>query len=216
MQQPKVESLSQLASDLDRTVTGAEGQRTLLQGQVADVEARRSAAESLQETLSQASTVLQELEQAWRRSFESRLASVVSDGLTAVFGEDIKLRVESKTFRDATSMSLTLIQDGIEIEDPAEGTGGSVVTVLDVLLKILLLVSAPHLRRFIVLDEAFRMIEARHIPALGQLLRELSQRLGLQIILVSHEAEMLDVADVVYEVRDGTAVKIKDRQEERE
>ena len=62
-QRPKVESLSRLASDLDRTVTGAEGQRTLLQGQVADVEERRSSAESLQETLSQASAVLQELEQ---------------------------------------------------------------------------------------------------------------------------------------------------------
>jgi ABC-type sugar transport system ATPase subunit len=174
------------------------------------------AAELLQETLTAALAVLQELEGAWRRSFESRLSSVVSEGLTAIFGEEIKLEVKSTVKRDATSMQLVLTQGGIEIDDIVGGTGGSLVSVLDVLLKILLLVSAPDLRRVLVLDESFRMVEARHLPALGQLLRELSQRLDLQFILVSHETELLDAADVVYEVANGGVKLIKDRMEERE
>ncbi len=203
------------AANLDRIITGAEGQLDLLSTQRHEVEERRTAAESLQETLTDALAVLQELEGAWRRSFESRLSSVVSDGLTAIFGEEIKLEVKSAVKRDATSMQLVLTQGGIEIDDIVGGTGGSLVSVLDVLLKILLLVSAPDLRRVLVLDEAFRMVEARHLPALGQLLRELSQRLDMQFILVSHEAEMLDAADIVYEVANGGVKLIKSQHEER-
>ena len=208
--------LQSRAANLDRTITGAEGQLALLTSQQREVEERRTAAESLQETLTAALTVLQELEGAWRRSFESRLSSVVSDGLTAIFGEEIKLEVKSTVKRDATSMQLVLTQGGIEIDDIVGGTGGSLVSVLDVLLKILLLVSAPDLRRVLVLDEAFRMVEARHLPALGQLLRELSDRLSMQFVLVSHETELLDAADIVYEVANGGVKLIKSQHEERE
>ena len=212
----RLSSLSSRTSSADRTVTGAEGRRSLLQEQAASVLERKESAESLQETLTLALAVLQELEQAWRRSFEQRLSSVGSEGLSAVFGADIKMRVESKTFRDATSMKLMLIEDGIEIDEPADGTGGSVVMVQDVLLKILMLVSLPGLERVLVLDEPFRMIEARHLPALGQLLRQMWEQLGVQTIFTSHEPEMLDAADVAYEVRDGTVKRIKSQYEERE
>jgi hypothetical protein len=208
--------LSSRSATLDRIITRSEGRLALLTSQRQEVEDRRTAAESLQETLTAALAVLQELEGAWRRSFESRLSSVVSDGLTAIFGEEIKLEVKSTVKRDATSMQLVLTQGGIEIDDIVGGTGGSLVSVLDVLLKILLLVSAPDLRRVLVLDEAFRMVEARHLPALGQLLRELSQRLDMQFILVSHETELLDAADIVYEVANGGVKCIKSQHEERQ
>src|SRR3990167_4504309 len=123
----RLSSLSSRTSSADRTVTGAEGRRSLLQEQAASVLERKESAESLQETLTLALAVLQELEQAWRRSFEQRLSSVGSEGLSAVFGADIKMRVVSKTFRDATSLKLMLIEDGIEIDEPADGTGGRAV-----------------------------------------------------------------------------------------
>lgn len=208
--------LQSRAARVDRSITGTEGQLLLLTTQRHEVAQRHSRIELLLAVLTAALAVLQELEGAWRRSFESRLSSVVSDGLTAIFGEEIKLEVKSTVKRDATSMQLVLTQGDIEIDDIVGGTGGSLVSVLDVLLKILLLVSAPDLRRVLVLDEAFRMVEARHLPALGQLLRELSDRLSMQFILVSHETELLDAADVVYSVENGGVKLIKSQHEERE
>ena len=200
---------------IDRTVTEGEGQRNLLADQLAVSHERGNAAAQSEKLLNYGVTVLPELEQAWRTNFQTSLATVVSHGLTGVFGEEIKVTVEDRIVRDTASMELKLTHKGVEIGNILDGTGGSIVAVLNVLLHILLLVSVdPPLRRVLILDEPFRMVESRHLPAIGQLLREMSERLGIQFIIVSHERELEDAADIVHEVRPDGTVKVIHRRAE--
>lgn len=161
-------------------------------------------------------TTLVELEQAWRRSAERTLTAHASRGLSLVFGQDLRLSVETKTVRDMTSMVLKLKENGVDLDDIVESTGGSRVAVLDMLMNLMFLLSVqPPLEPLMVLDEPFGSIEDAHLPALGQLLREIHEQRGVQFIIVSHETELMDAADVVYEVGGGTVKLIKSSQEAR-
>ena len=61
----------------------------------------------------------------------------------------------------------------------------------------------------IILDEPFRFISRDLQARAGEILKMLSQKLGLQILMVTHIGEMIDIADKVFEVKknlDGRSV----------
>jgi len=215
-----VSDLKERVLRLAQTVAEGEGQVKLLERQIAEAATSADAAALQEKLLTYTNEVLLKMEGRWRQSHEQGLAKLLSQGLSATFSDDIQVSVRTSEVRGATSMELRLTQGGVEIGNIIEGTGGSIVSMLNVLLRLLLLVSIrPPITPLLVLDEPFRMVESRHLPALGQLLRELGERLGVQLVIVSHEEALQDAADMVYEVvpgPDGSMVKlVKSRREER-
>ncbi len=202
-------SLRTSYDDFDRQVAQFEGQAQLLDAQIDDAGHRLEEAEERYTTYEEARVALEEMEKAWRRQFEEKLSALVSHGLTAVFGEETRVTIETETKRSATHMTLKLTQGGVELGDIINSTGGSIVSILSVLLRVMLTVSVrPPLRRLIVLDEPLHgAVDPSHIPTFGTLLRELADRLGIQFIVVAHEVDLEEYADRVYEVvkADGTA-----------
>lgn len=59
---------------------------------------------------------------------------------------------------------------------------------------------ADRVRQIMILDEPLGMLSAEYQPAAGELLRKLAHELGIQIIVVSHNPEMLESADRAYEL----------------
>ncbi len=212
----RLSAITERTNLVDRSTTEAEGQLKLLVSQLEHARGQAQGAADEATLLTHVNDVLKEVEQNWRRSSEQTLADIISRGLSGVFDEEIKVTIESKVVRDTTSMTLKLEQRGVQIGNIIEGTGGSIVSVLNVLLLVWMLINVkPPLTRVLVLDEPFRMVESRHLPAIGQLLRELNERLGIQFIISSHEPELMDAADIVHEVQtDGTVKTIKTKQEE--
>ncbi len=217
------EQASASLAALEREVQRIETERATFQRLAREAGARQDEAQALAADLSQALVVLQNLEGTWRRGFEESLAALVSRGLTAVFGEAIRLNIENRIVRDvmSTELSLTLGEGPEELTTPIVGSaGGSVVNVLSVLLRLVLTVSArPPLRKVLILDEPFAFIDEYDMPeTVAALMRELADSLGLQFIVVSHEQALVEAADVAYEVtRKGSAAKvqrIRNRSEE--
>ena len=59
----------------------------------------------------------------------------------------------------------------------------------------------------LLLDETFSHVSESYLEPLSNLIKLVTDRLGIQVILVSHQDTLTAAADVVYEVRlvDGTA-----------
>jgi len=220
-----VSSPSANLKSLERVYWRLVNESDTLHRLIGEADARQSASLELSEALTEAQQILQNLEGAWRREFEKNLAALVSHGLTAVFGEPLALKVENRVVRDVLATELSLVRGaGTDaIETPVLGaSGGSVVNVLSLLLRVLLVISArPPLRRILILDEALEYLDEYSMPAaVGTLIRELAERLDLQFIIVSHEPALVEAADRAYEVTRGVGeatakIKlIKDRTKE--
>lgn len=59
----------------------------------------------------------------------------------------------------------------------------------------------PRTRNVIILDEPFKFLSENYQDQASSMLKELSSRLGLQFIIVTHEPILASYADRTFEVR---------------
>ena len=205
--------------ELRSKVAAWQGQAELLQSEIEEAHQEIDILNNRVDDHKEAIVILQELEKTWRGSFEEALASLGGQGLSAVFAKEMEVVLESSIKRGVASLDLALITEGLRTRIKG-AKGGSVAQVLAVLLRILLTISSrPPLRPLLILDEPFSQVSAEFRPALCEMLRNIIERLDAQYIFTSHEDELTDAADTVYQIKadgKGTAVQLKSREEIRE
>jgi hypothetical protein len=193
----------------------ALGSRERIVIQSANSHGKRKALAEEVEVLELTQALAIALEGEWRKSFESSLEEVVSDGLTLVFDEDTYLHIKSSIKNGASAISFS-------IETPRgetgimDCTGGSVVQITSFLLHLMVtLAHRPELRHVILLDEAFGGMQEEKVPVLARLLRQLVDDTGMQLLFVTQDRVYADVADVVIDVRSvGKVVVLKTERDE--
>ncbi len=167
--------------------------------------------------LEKAQQVLQLLEATWRGKYQEALAALGSQGLNVVFTDDTyEVLLESTVKRGVTNLDIILVKNGERVRLKG-GSGGSVVQVLAYLLRHIMTIShRPPLRKLKALDEPFSMLNRAQRPALGEMVKDITQRLDFQLIFSSDEDELVDVADMVIQVNPGGKVEcIKQGTEDR-
>ncbi len=204
--------LSQLRSGLAlvrQRVDGWRGQAKLLEGQLDRLLTQKVAEADVVDLKAKTQAVLLRLEETWRGHYQQAFASLGGQGINAVFADnEYEVLLESNVKRGVAGLDIILVKDGERVRLKG-GSGGSVVQVLAYLLRYFMTTSQrPEWRRMEALDEPFSMLAAEQRPALCQLVREITDRLDFQLLLSSHEEELLDVADVAYEVHSGGRVEL--------
>lgn len=137
--------------------------------------------------------LLQDAAQAVQEATHSRMASVVTRCLKAVFGDDsYEFRIDFQQKRGKTEARLLFARDGLEIDDPLEALGGGVVDVAALALRVACLMSSvPRTRRLLVLDEPLKHLSRNHHAAARRMLEALSEELGIQIIMSTHSRALM-------------------------
>ncbi len=199
----QTERLNRLNQELARH----EGAREAIAATLAEAEERVAATGNESELLSTVLDRLQGMEQVWQRKFQKSMETIVSEGLSLVFGEELQLQIKPSTKADMSAVDFVMIKDGEE-EDIMDGQGGGYVGIIAFLLRILLIVASRPLLRFIlILDEPFAHVSHEFRLPLAEMASALIDRLGFQMIMVTQEREYVEVADVAYtceKVREGT------------
>ncbi len=127
-----------------------------------------------------------------------------SEGLQSVFtDQDLTAEAEVNVVRGKVSVDLTTVHkraDGSVIKGPStDGFGGSVTTVQSVLLRIIVIIRRG-LRPLLLLDEALPAFDADYIVNVGRFLKVLCSRLGIDILLVTHNQALVESVDRAYRI----------------
>jgi ABC-type lipoprotein export system ATPase subunit len=69
-----------------------------------------------------------------------------------------------------------------------------------------------NLARVILLDESFKAIDCDYIHNTSKLVSELAAKLGLDVLLVTHEPEFKNYAKRVYKVKDSPNGLLMERE----
>jgi DNA repair ATPase RecN len=153
----------------------------------------------------QAQVIIQQIAQQTQQELEYHISELVTLALASVFPDPYQLKVHFVVRRGKTEADIVFARNGEEI-DPLSASGGGAVDVAAFALRVALWRLSPRRSRAVlILDEPFRFLSAARLPLAGQMLRELSDRFGLQIIMVTHSRELSEFADRTFEVkqRDG-------------
>jgi len=132
------------------------------------------------------------------------LQSQLTRALQDVLDQPIELKVERGQRGGAATLSF-YVERGGQREDIMKGQGGSVVNVLSVGLRLLALsaVDEKQHRKFLILDEQDCWLRPDLVPRLTQIVREAGQRMGFQVLMISHHdpAMFEKYADRIYRCR---------------
>jgi len=187
-----------MIDQIRRKLERAEAEHAFAQKQLEEEERQLTTLRTDLENALAAQKVVQEAACAVQEAAHSRIASVVSRCLKAVFGDDCyEFVITFERKRGRTEAALSLRKDGMELTEPMEEVGGGVIDVAALALRVACLLSTvPRSRLLLVLDEPLKHLSASCRPAARVLLETLAEELGIQIIMVTH-SNALKIGNVI-------------------
>lgn len=156
-------------------------------------------------------------------AIQTQIETLVTQGLRTIFGDDMSFHlvgaVRAKT--PVVDFVVRSTADGHTVDtDVMDARGGGLAAVVGILLRVvrLLLASSagppsaapgsPSRSTILGMDETAAHLSPEYEPRLAEFLRQIVDKTGIQIVLVTHSDAYTDHADVRYrfEVRDGVTV----------
>ena len=168
------------------------------------LEETRTNLENLQgeeKNLRDAQAIVQCVAQATQEKLRYHISKLVSLALEAVFDDPYQLNLDFVLKRNRSEAELTFSRDDGDKVHPMSASGGGAVDVAAFALRVSLWnLERPRSRNVIVLDEPFRFLSSDLQPKASEMLKQISSKLGIQFIVITHEEELLDCADRVFHV----------------
>ena len=148
----------------------------------------------------QAREVIREVGLKIQQQLQYHISDITTMALDAVFPDPYEMVVEFVQRRNKTECDLYFERDGMRA-DPLTASGGGAVDVAAFALRIASWsMRRPRSRATIILDEPLRFLSANLQEQASAMLKEVSKRLGIQFIIVTHEPVLTSYADRVFEV----------------
>lgn len=137
-----------------------------------------------------AQEILQLMAQAVQQRAHNKISAVVSQCLSAVFDDPYEFRIEFERKRGKTEANLRFVRRDLDV-DPLSASGGGMIDVAAFALRVAcLMLSRPKLNRIIILDEPFKFVSAAYRGNVREMMEQLSEDMGIQIIQVTHIEEL--------------------------
>jgi DNA repair exonuclease SbcCD ATPase subunit len=136
-----------------------------------------------------------------QQSLSFQISEITSLALEAIFENPYTLEVDFVERRNKTECDLYFSRDGNRI-DPMDASGGGAVDVASFALRIASWsMKRPRFRNTIILDEPLKNLDKERQEKGSAMLKEVSKRLGIQFIIVTHEETLSSFSDKTFEVR---------------
>ena len=187
------------AIELVRKLDKLEGQRQSVEDELRQREQSLKSIRADAENYEAARTIFMEASRRTQLSVKSYIEGLVTK-VIGVFGRDYKFLVDFDLKKDRTECILRVQEGDKEPYVPREDQGGGLRDIIGFALRIVLSsLERPRSRPILVLDEPMNQMGVYSVAG-GSLIKEISDKLGFQIIIITHDTELMSIGDTVYEV----------------
>lgn len=175
-----------------------KGKKELLESKLENYKDNLSSTNNNIIVLEKAQVFIQQVAKDTQEQIKFMITNIVQLALDSTFPDEYIFNVNFEIKRGKTEAALNFTKGGIEI-DPMEASGGGVVDIVSFALRIAAW-SLGKSDNVITLDEPFRFLSKDLQPKAGEILRRLSEHLKLQILMVTHNNDMINSAHKIFEV----------------
>ncbi len=186
---------------LDRSV----GKRDVLQSQQRQYSQDTARLIALRDAIEKAQVLVQKVALETQEVLRIQIADVVQSALDTVFPDVYKFSVEFEIKRGRTECRLVFRQGDFEV-DILSSDGGGIVDLASLALRVAAW-SLGTSANTLFLDEPGKFVSRNLVGQFAEIIAELSEKLDLQVIMVSHVPELIENSDKVFrvELRDGVS-----------
>jgi len=148
----------------------------------------------------QALAIVREVGRKTQEKLQFHMSDIASLAFEAVLDDPYKLAINFVERRDKIECDLLFERDG-QLSYPLDSTGGGAVDIAVFALRVASWsMRRPRTRKTMVLDEPFKNLDKKKQEKASAILKQISSRLGIQFIIVTHETALTDAADRVFEI----------------
>lgn len=143
---------------------------------------------------------------ATQNQLGSRISTIVSSALAAVFDDPYEFKIKFVERRNKTECDLLFVKNGEEM-NPIDSSGGGPIDVASFALRLAFW-NIIKGRNVLILDEPFKFVSLDLQDKCSAMLKDLSDKLGIQIIMASHLPEIISKADKIFRVDKKGVVEV--------
>lgn len=187
---------------IEKLFNQSKGVKSQIQKQLQETKDLKKYSEKKLKLIEEAQVFLQSVAQSTQEKLKFQIEDIVNLALESVFPDEYLFQMNFEVSRGKTEAEL-IFQDkrtGQTI-DPMEASGGGVVDLTCFALRIAAFALESGTDNLIILDEPFKFISRDLQERAGEILKTLSKKMNLQILMVTHIPEFIEVADKVFEVK---------------
>lgn len=180
----------------------SKGEYNQIQKQLKEVVSEKKQYSKRLTLIEKAQTFLQAIAQKTQERLKFQIEDIVNLALDSVFPDEYEFNIVFNVSRGKTDAELVFKdkRTGQNV-DPMEASGGGVVDLTAFALRIASFALETGIDNVIILDEPFKFISRDLQSRAGDILKILSKKMNLQILMVTHIPEFIDVADKVFEIK---------------
>lgn len=186
---------------LNSVLSEAKVKKKMYKGQLKEHKSEKAQKEKDLVNAKKARALLQEVAQQTQKMLEYSVENLVTLALKSVFPDPYKFKVEFEQKRNKTECALLFEKDSGYLK-PLESSGGGPIDVASLALRMTfwrISTSDP----VMVLDEPLKFVSADYRDLCGYMLKELSEKLEVQIIMVTHLPELLPYANKTIDIEEA-------------
>ena len=174
--------------------------KEVLVSQKEDYEEKLSKSTELLHSAEEARVIILQVAQETQEQLKYHISNITCLALEAVFPDPYELVLDFIQRRGKTECDI-MFKSGENLMNPLSQSGGGAVEVASFALRIACwALQAQKSNNTIILDEPMRFVDATVKPLVGQMVKEISEKLGIQFIIVTHDEPYTDPADRVFRV----------------
>ena len=141
-----------------------------------------------------------------------KIEALVTSALEYVYDDPYQFKVEFDTKRSQTECNLYFERDGFKA-NPVKDSEGTLLDISAISLRVAVW-ALPQLRNrsspFLLLDEPLKHVSKEYRDLASRFMKEMCDRLDIQIITVTHEEELIEGSDnIIKIVKDGKYSKVE-------
>jgi DNA repair exonuclease SbcCD ATPase subunit len=177
-----------------------KGSRALVQASIRDLKSRLKETRKDLRRHEEAREIIREVGLKTQQQLQYHISEITSLALGAVYDDPYQLVAEFVQRRNKTECDL-LFERGGERMDPLAASGGGAVNIAAFALRVASWsMLHPRSNNVLVLDEPFGNVSVDLLPRVSEMVQQISSKLGLQIIMVTHAEELIENADRTFRV----------------
>lgn len=136
-----------------------------------------------------------------QQQLQYHISDITSLALDAVFPDPYKVEIDFVSRRNQTECDIYFVRDGNRI-NPLLASGGGAVDIACFALRIASwTLQNPRTDNTVILDEPMRFVSEEYRESAARMIKEVSDKLNIQFIIVTHEPKLAAFADKTFVVR---------------
>lgn len=163
------------------------------------VEAAIAVLEAQVDVCAKTSALLTTIGEQAQESARGQFEALATQALQFIFGEEFSFRFEvGESGGQATLEPLVWSRHGARVIETTvtNARGGGMAVIIGFVLQLVMVKLSPKIRDIMFLDEPFVFVSESFAGRLAEFLREVADRIGVQLVMITHDRIYAEHADV--------------------